>query len=147
VVVIVLLSVSFIPKCHSMTEVNQCMTSSIIPKILAHFCENSQDSNSQKSVEELTLLRVCLEEYHGPCGQFREKLEKVLVPLIDADNGNLVEFLGEVMPLLSYAGGGGGGGEKHTKDWNEMLTKLLKTTYSTLYVLYGSSCPLLEVSL
>lgn len=128
-----------------MTETNQLMTTSIIPKILANFCEGSKEQNFTKSIEELTLLKTCLEEYHGPCGQYRDNLERNLVSLMDSDNIDVIDAISQVMPLLSYAGGGGSGGEKHTKDWTTMLTKVLKAAYSTLYQLYGDNCPTLEV--
>lgn len=130
-----------------MSEVNQVVISTIVPKILSYFVEENQGSTALESVENVSLLKMCLQEFHGPCGHFRDKLEKVLSSLFDSENDELIQAVAEALPLLSYSGGGGNAGEKHIQDWNRMLTKFLKTSHSTFLQLYnnGSSTISLEV--
>ena len=119
--------------------------SSVVPKILSSFCDSSR--RVPPSDVELNLVKVCLQKYHGPCGNQRANLEKTLVALIDQDeNVSQLELISEVLPLVSSAGGGGSSGMGHSVDWKGMTAKILAKMEDCIVTLYGDACPLLNVS-
>jgi len=135
-----------VPKCKELPDVNQVMTTSVVGKIVTRCVEEFQDMDGrQPGHEVVNLLKMCLERYRGPCGSFRDKLEKALIPYMDHENGDLVRLICDILPLLSSTGGGGSQGDKHSKDWSTMVMRLMKSAYDCLYQLYADSCPTLEV--
>ena len=110
--------------------------------MMVHFCEKT-DGVTEEEVEALIIL---LERYRGPCGSYRNQLERVLLPYIDGEPENL-RTVAKIFPLLSCVGGGGNKGEKHSDDWGRMVKRILITMYDTLVSLCGDVCPVLEVNI
>jgi hypothetical protein len=123
-----------------------------VSKVLSFCLEELQAvviEDHQPTGELLGLLRTCLQRYRGPCGPFRDRLEKALVPFLDHDNADLVGLVVELLPLMSATGGSGGNNnekDRHGQDWSLMTDKLLTASYDVVYQLYSESCPNLDVS-
>jgi len=126
-------------------ELNQAVTSAVVPKVLSAFCDSSRADSP--STAELKLLRICLQKYHGPCGNQRANLERTLLTLFDeSEDAGQLELISLALPLISSAGGGGTNGMKHSDDWKGMLVKVLASMEDCLVALYGDACPVLNVS-
>jgi len=140
---------NFLPNVKKLPDVNQAVVALIVPKIMT-FCieELTSYEERQPTVEAVKLLQTCLTTFRGPCGPFRDRLEKSLIPLLDHENSELFELICDLFPLMSGTGGSGGNSEKdkHSADWSNMVNRLLKEAYDTLYQLYCDACPTLEVS-
>jgi hypothetical protein len=107
---------------------------------------SEEEKHRQPNLQTLNLLRICMENFKGICGNYRERIEKALVLFLDHDdNSELVQIVCNIFPMMSQTGGGGSRGDNHSKDWLTMVRKLMKEAYDCLYVLY-SDCSSLEVS-
>ncbi|ELT96349.1 hypothetical protein CAPTEDRAFT_219987 [Capitella teleta] len=121
-------------------ELSRQISSGVIPSLVPCFLTLSTKMNSCK----LSGLKVTLSCFHGACGPFRGKIEKMLVPFLSGSQPRLSQSACECYALLSMCGGAGLQGVKHAQNWAELLDKLLGSMDVALTDLCGSYETILE---
>lgn len=135
---------TILPHCRRVPELNQVVLTNVVPKVLSAFCDPLR--KLEPTSAELSLVKVCLEKYHGPCGNQRMNLEKKLVAILEeCRDENLLNLVAQIFPLLSSAGGGGSNGIGHSTDWKGMVIKILAKMEDCLLTLFSDVCPVITV--
>jgi len=78
-------------------------------------------------VNTLHLLTTCMKLYPGTCGRQRKKIENLLLSFIPSIDNQISITASHAFSLLPQIGSGGEKHFKHKENWQEYVTKLLKS--------------------
>lgn len=83
--------------------------------------------NNPLSISTLQCLAVCMKEYNGPSGIFKNKIYDYCVASVDIVDPVINNLSGKCLHLLQQTRGGSVGGAAYKKNWAEYHEKLLNT--------------------
>jgi hypothetical protein len=105
---------------------------------LAKIIDTIVSSPEQAHFEALDCLEACMKVYAGPCGVYKNQIEKFLLAKFDCPDERVILMVGKCILLLQQTRGGGTQGSLHKSAWAELQNKLLGSLHQCLGQLYSN---------
>ncbi|XP_033118286.1 proline-, glutamic acid- and leucine-rich protein 1-like [Anneissia japonica] len=114
------------------SEMSREVSTEVMPSLILCLLRDSKEW----LVSAFQLLGACMRCFPGPCGQFKTKIEDMILPALSDRNPEISKAASQCYSLLAMIGGGGNAGIKHTEAWTHYFDRLLVSAHSVLASLY-----------
>ncbi|XP_041351813.1 proline-, glutamic acid- and leucine-rich protein 1-like isoform X2 [Gigantopelta aegis] len=111
-------------------ELSRDISNSTVPQIFPLLLE----ANMNWREAALSCIGVCIKNFPGPCGTFKNKLESLIWQ--ELSENSTTQSVISCFALLPRCGGGGSQGVKFTESWTEQCSKVLSGLNQALDLLY-----------
>ncbi|CAO1418811.1 unnamed protein product [Diamesa serratosioi] len=119
------LSYTILNKIVKICSENPDLHKTIQTKYLQKIVENITALPGTAIIEPLKCLKICMKLHPGTCGIYKNKIEAYLKQLLDNNDDELIEIVGQCLHLLQQTRGGGTSGGVHKKCWAEYQSQIV----------------------